>query len=623
MKTSSSLVSRISGAACSPHRHLQVAPNIFLLLLALAPLAMAQQVDRWKAPIEAESVIAWRAEAPAAKARPLPFSAPWMTYNTGLISTAGSPIALATGDADGDGDIDVVAARAYAEGGFVYLRNDRKGSLAQPVSYAGTGKASGIVMADLDNDGDLDVAVTDSDGTATGNTVSVYLGNGNGTFGARQPWSVGSGTVVPLGIAAADFDADGDVDLAVAAHGYVGGGSTAVLLFNNGNAIFAAPVTFPATASPSDIAAGDVNGDGRPDLVIAHELYTVSVLLNNGAGGFGPAVLYKNLGGNNAGPLFPTIALGDLDKDGDLDIVYGNTRTWDDTAITGRAVQLRNNGTGAFTRGADIPFQFYSSGPTDVALADLNGDGAADLLATSYTARVNDGVWVVLNNGTGGFGPAALYPGGQATIALAAADMNGDNVADILTADSYSNAVTVRFNPGTGFFPILPSYFVGYLQGFQDAADVDGDGDLDLFTTGPNYIQGGGFILYNSGAGGFLQHTVLSNGVDGLTAGVLRDLNGDGKVDLLFNNANTSSQYDFFTALNNGDGTFGAIKRSVVRSAGWGQIDAFDLDNDGDLDVVDMENLGAPGIPNGRFFIALNNGDGTFQTPYSYDLPAP
>ncbi|MBA3543412.1 MAG: VCBS repeat-containing protein, partial [Chthoniobacterales bacterium] len=324
MKTSSGLVPGIGGAVCSPYCQLQVAPHVFLLLLALSPLALAQQVDRWRGPADAEPVVPWRVEAPAAKARPPLFAAPWMTYNTGVTSSAGSPIALATGDADGDGDIDVVAARAYAEGGFVYLRNDRTGSLAQPVSYAGTGKASGIVMVDLDNDGDLDVAVTDSDGTTTGNTVSVYLGNGNGTFGLRQPWSVGSGTVVPLGIAAGDFDADGDVDLAVAAHGYVGGGKTAVLLTNNGNATFAAPVAFTATASPSDIAAGDVNGDGRPDLIIAHELYTVSVLLNNGAGGFGAAVLYKNLGGTNAGPLFPTVALGDADKDGDLDIVYGN-----------------------------------------------------------------------------------------------------------------------------------------------------------------------------------------------------------------------------------------------------------------------------------------------------------
>jgi hypothetical protein len=126
--------------------------------------------------------------------------------------------------------------------------------------------------------------------------------------------------------------------------------------------------------------------------------------------------------------------------------------------------------------------------------------------------------------------------------------------------------------------------------------------------------------MLNDGTGRFPTSLPVNNGVDGVAAGVLRDLNGDGRPDLLFNNANTASQYDFFTSLNNGNGTFGAITRWVVRSAGWGSIDAFDLDNDGDLDVVDMEALGAPNIPPGRFFVALNNGNGTFQTPFAYDM---
>ena len=125
--------------------------------------------------------------------------------------------------------------------------------------------------------------------------------------------------------------------------------------------------------------------------------------------------------------------------------------------------------------------------------------------------------------------------------------------------------------------------------------------------------------MRNNGSGRFTSRTVIHNGFDGVAAGVLRDLNGDGKPDLLFNNANTASQYDFFTALNNGNGTFAAPTRWVVQSAGWGAIDAFDIDNDGDLDVIDCEAEGAPNIPDGRFFIAINNGNGTFQTAYAYD----
>lgn len=603
------------GKGITPYSRLKLAPGIIVALAAVLLLSLSGQGQTSP---ETERIVPWRV-APGARIPAPNFAAPWLTFNTGLTAAAGSPIALATGDADGDGDIDVVAARAYAEGGFVYLRNEIAGRLAQPVSYAGTGKSSGIAMADLDGDGDLDVAVTDSDALVTGNTVSVYLGNGDGTFGTRQPVSVGTGAKVPVGIATADFDEDGDVDLAVAAYGYVGGGNTVVLLWNNGNGTFGAPIAFTTSSNPYDIAVGDLTGDGRPDLVVGHVDYAVSLLVNNGAGGFAPSVIYRNLGGIYAGPLFPCVAIADADKDGDLDVFYGNTRTYDGY-LTGYVIQLRNNGTGNLSRGANVPLGFYSAGPTDIVASDLNGDGAPDLMAASYSGRTADGVFVLLNDGTGGYGLPVLYSGGQATNALAVADLNGDLSPDILMTDSYTNAVAVHFNPGTGVFPALTDDFLAFSQVFQDAADIDGDGDLDLFTSGPHPIASGGTIVRNDGTGHFFPPTNIYNGNDGISAGVLRDLNGDGKPDLLFNNANTASQYDFFTAMNTGDGTFGAITRWVVKSAGWGAIEAFDLDNDGDLDVVDMESLGAPSIPPGRFFIALNNGDGTFQTPTHYDL---
>src|ERR1044071_4091502 len=114
----------------------------------------------------------------------------------------------------------------------------------------------------------------------------------------------------------------------------------------------------------------------------------------------------------------------------------------------------------------------------------MNGDGKVDLLISSYSARASDGVCMVLNNGNGTFGPARLYAAGQATRHVAAADMNGDGNPDILTADDYSYAVSVRFNPGDANFPVIPQDFAGSAQSFQDAADVDGDGDLDIFSSG-------------------------------------------------------------------------------------------------------------------------------------------
>ena len=549
------------------------------------------------------------------------FEVPWLTFNSSLQASTGSPVALATGDVDGDGDLDVVAAKAYAVGGFVLLRNDGAGRLEQPVQYSGGGRAADIVLVDLNGDGNLDVAVSDSDGVSTGNTISVYLGTGDGTFGARQVTSLGTGNVVPVGIAAADFDNDDALDLAVAAYGQAGSGTKVWLLHNNGNGTFAPPTSITVAQGPFAVAAGDLNGDGRPDLVIGHQLYRASVLLNNGTGGFAAPVEYPNLhlGTVWAGPLFPCVALVDVDRDGQLDILYGNTRTWDGDNLIGQVIQLRNNGDGSFTRGANIPLVFYTAGPTGLTTADLNNDGAPDILAASYDQRATDGVCVILNNGNGTFAPATLYPAGQSTIDVTAADMNGDGNPDVLTADDYSNAITIRYNPGNGIFPQVSGEYAGSMQFYQDAADMDGDGDIDIFTSGPRPSADSGAIMRNDGSGHFTR-TSVNNGFDGVASGVLRDLNGDGKPDLLFNNANTSSQYDFFTALNDGNGNFGPITRWEVHSAGWGGIDAFDIDNDGDLDVIDCEALGAPNIPDGRFFIALNNGNGTFEQPYAYDL---
>ncbi len=559
------------------------------------------------------------AAANVASPEPL-FDVPWLTFNTSVAADTGSPVGLATGDIDGDGDIDVVAPRNYlGGGGFVFLRNEGNGRFAQPVNLAGSSRAAGIALADLNGDGKLDIAISDGDGLAFGNSLSIYVGNGDGTFGARRVVSLGSGRIAPVGIATLDADVDGDVDLAVACDAV----GAVMLLRNNGDATFAAPVSMAAGMYPDDVAAGDLNGDGRADLVVAHREYRVSVLMNNGAGGFAPATGYDNLtsGTNWAGPLFPCVALADLDRDGKLDVLYGSTRTWDGN--TGQIVQLRNSGGGALARNADIPMVLYTAGPTDIAVADMNGDGASDILATSYDGRASDGFCVIMNNGAGTFGPAALYAAGQSTIAVGAADLNGDGKLDVLTADDYSDAVAVRYNPGNGIFKIIPQDFAGSAQFFQDAADIDGDGDLDVFTSGPHPSADDGAIMRNNGAGRFTSRTVIHNGQDGVAAGVLRDLNGDGKPDLLFNNANTAPRYDFFTALNDGHGNFGPVTRWLVGSAGWGGIDAFDIDNDGDLDVIDCEAEGAPGIPNGRFFIALNNGDGTFQTPYAYDqLPA-
>jgi hypothetical protein len=554
--------------------------------------------------------------ATAAFAGPFfPFAASWAAYNTSTTLSGGDPVAFAIADFDNDGAPDVVATRGRSEfdgSGFYFLRNDGEGRLAPAVAYTSVSNTWGIVAADFNGDSKLDVAVSNGNYLmTTGNTVSVFLGNGDGTFVAPQTFSVGTGNVVPQGLAAADFDGDGDADLAVAAYGVVGGGSTVRLLYGNGAGGFSAPITFPAGEGPYKLAVGDLNSDGRPDLVAAVRDLGIAILRNENGTGFSAPVVHE--AAPNSQARFPSVALGDVEGDGDLDVfapgLPANER--------GRILVYRNDGTGALTQSGHASFTAYTASPWDIAAADLNGDGRVDLIGAHHSGRVSDGVVVALNDGSGNFGVGPFaegikYLGGQGTYAVAAADMDGDGAKDVLTTDDYSMAVTVRFNNGAGLFPIIPYDLTGAAERWSDAADIDGDRDLDLFTSGAQ-----GSVLRNDGTGRFGNRQIIAIAFELVNRGVFRDLNGDNKPDLLFNNNPVNSApYDFFYALNNGNGTFGALTRVPVGSCGWGEIDAIDLDNDGDLDVVDMEALGAPGCDTGRFWVALNNGNGTFGAPY-------
>ena len=255
----------------------------------------------------------------------------------------------------------------------------------------------------------------------------------------------------------------------------------------------------------------------------------------------------------------------------------------------------------------------------DIETADLNGDGWQDIVSTSTTARTTDGFQVNLNNGTGGFLAASNQPAGQNTVDIMLGDIDNDGRPDILTADSYSMQITVHKNFGQAAFPLPHLYDTGSsIAGSVDAADIDGDGDLDIVTSASGRAATGVTVKVqkNLGNGVFgpgISYSIRGGGVQAK----FRELNGDNRPDLLFATAINSPPYDFHYAINNGDGTFGPVQTKSIGSCGWYDIDAFDLDNDGDKDVLITEWLGCPGIPESsmRLYVCLNQGNASFANP--------
>lgn len=520
-------------------------------------------------------------------------------------------------DIDNDGDSDVVGSRYFAgfmgtATGFVVLKNIGGGIFdSNPVYYPSPNSSDFVYSAFLNNDELPDIIVSNTGNNYAGNSISVYFNLGNGTFGTPSGYFTGGG---PVGIAAEDFNGDNKTDLVIATHGSFGSGNTVTLLINTGDGSFADPVLYPAGNSPMKVSAGKINADNFIDLAVANENGKVNVLLNSGTGDFSNRTEYTfTLSGMS---YMPNVKLSDIDNDNDPDILYSNNGL-----STGNAPAiglLRNNGV-IFSPPELIQTTNFAAGIRDIETADLNNDGWNDIITANANARATDGYQVMLSDGAGGFLPAYRNNAGQNTEDVMTGDMDNDGKTDVLTADSYSMQITFHKNPGTGVLPVPATFETGNsVAASVDYADIDGDRDLDALVSASGRTAVGVQVRYmkNLGNGTFDGGTVCSIRGGGVQA-KFRDLNGDNKADIIFATAINSAPYDFHYAINNGDGTFGAVQTKPLGSCGWYDIDATDLDNDGDNDAIITEWLGCPGISESsrRIYICLNNGSAVFSNP--------
>ena len=321
-------------------------------------------------------------------------------------ATGNNPQGVAIGDFNGDGVPDLAVANKSDDTVSIYLGNG-DGSFGTPVTYATGNAPIGLAAGDLNRDGKLDLVVAnDSDAT-----VGVLLGNGDGSFQPQVTYSVGND---PYGVAIADLNGDGFLDV-VAVNNDDGDVS---ILLGNGDGTLQGQTTANVVGNPLIVAVGDFNGDGVPDLVVTNNSNnSVSILLGNGNGTFQPSVQYP-LGNKPTG-----VAVGDFNGDGKLDLAVTNAN--DNTVSI-----LLGNGDGTFQ--AQVTYATGFS-PLGISVSDLNNDGKLDLI---IACKFDDSACVLYGNGDGTFQPFIEYSSGDNTTFVAVGDLNGDGLLDIAAVNN-------------------------------------------------------------------------------------------------------------------------------------------------------------------------------------------
>jgi hypothetical protein len=509
---------------------------------------------------------------------------------------------------------------------------------------------SALVLADVDLDGDIDLVTGNRKWVSWPSPMDgremLYLNDGTGRF-THERDGLPKTQSNTRALACGDVDGDGDPDLVVANEG------PSELWLNNGSGLFEAVPFAPGNSSEwtFDAAFGDVDLDGDQDLLLARG-HRVELWLNDGAGAFSEA--------NAQFPYqFDTTSVGlcDVDADGDLDaLVTGNSKV----------VLWLNDGTGVFTAAPSQVPPSYVSEEGDVAFADVDGDGDSDLLLAGLDGWA--GLW--LNDGQGSFTDAsATLPDAQpwtlSALSIGTGDLDGDGSPDFVLGGN--GRVIAYFNDGSGSFHALPlqhgltdvlAVAMGDLDSDGDddliagmstqwegidvqermwlgqhgsmpvevtgpsmpevdvvralvAADVEGDGDQDVFVGGQSWSTGPLALLENDGSGGFAgtkglwsKHSVEE--VFGIAAG---DVDGDGDPDVAAGGSQTCRLF-----LNDGLGAFEEASGQLpdLLLGPTYAVDMGDVDGDADLDLLIARRRNCK--------LWLNDGSGRF-TDASAQLP--
>ncbi|HXU02891.1 MAG TPA: VCBS repeat-containing protein [Polyangia bacterium] len=545
--------------------------------------------------------------------------APAVKYAAGLIR---GPLAIA--DLDGDARNDVVVGGYPSESVLVYA-NRGNGQLMLPVAIPAGVSPVDFALGDVDGDGKADIVVVnqvdrpDSNAQIGGlpSTVSVVRNRGNGSFAVPVSYAVGIEAWDALLV---DLNGDGKLDVVVTNMNT----TDASVLTNKGDGTFAGEVRLGVGGSPAAILVGEMNGDGRPDLAFISVSWDLAVVLSTGQGALGAGIDYAT----GMLPPYPlpvlygdqgAIAAGDIDGDGKPDLVANGTLPYDQDMKL-----LQNTGAGTFGP-ASILYGTFTASPAVLAIADLNGDGKPDLVSGDYAPCVslNTGGGELQFSGCHDAGLDETDP-----VALALGDVNKDGKPDLVVV-RWDVTWTLLNPGDGNFDGVPPQLSDGARTNTQSAvlADLHNDGTPDLVIARPGApgTPGGVQVAYGAGDGYFVEGPFLLAGSSPVSVAVA-DLDGDGRADIAVGNAVnatcTGSQGTLDVLFADGKGGFGGAAR--YGGGGYSTIAAADIDGDGDADLLALDAIPQDGgwTHTTRVNVFVNDGRGRFGAPVSFATAA-